>query len=205
MASEPIVPASLGLGLLFALSSATVLFRLEDMWALRPRPVALAATLGAALADALLIAIGGWLGWQIGVIVATPRPAGTVAVALFAALAATTLLDHWRTRGARGGGEAELPDRPAAALRSFAWAELLAPRQAILAAALVLAWPGCWRSGGAGVFIAVTVVATGAWRLLWAMDGRGRRRKWGSRAIPEAVTILTVGALVGIAVAALPR
>lgn len=205
MDPKTITLAGLGVGLVLALSSDTVLYLLEALWRRRSRSVAVAATVGAAVGDSLLIAIGGWFGWQIVTIVASPGTLASVAVGLFAGLAGKALLSHLLF-GVKGvPGDAELPARPAPTLGRFMLIELLMPTPAILTAGVVVAWPQLWAAGTAGPFVVAVVLGSFVWRVVWATDGGGRRQKWGSRAIPEAVTILTVGLLAGMAVWAMPR
>ena len=200
-----IVIAGLSLGLLLSLSSDTVLFLLEALWVRRSRSVAVAATLGAAVGDTVLIAVGGWLGWQIVTTVESPGTRATVAIGFFAGLAAKALLSRLLLSGTGIAGDGQLPVKPGPAFGRFVLVELLMPTPAILAAGVVVAWPQLWAAGTAGPFVGAVVLGGVVWRLQWAMDGRGRRRRWGSRAIPEAVAILTVGLLAGMAVWAMPR
>ena len=200
-----LVAAGFGLGLVLALSSDTLLYLVEALWLRRSRSVAVAATLGAAVGDSVLIAAGGWIGCQVVAVVESPGTRASLAIGLFVGLAAKALLSRVLF-GAKGvPGNAELPAGPGSAFGRCFLTELFMLTPAILAAGVVIAWPGLWAPGAAGPLVVAVVLGGVLWRLVWASDGRGRRRKWGSRAIPDAVTILTVGLLAGMAVWAMPR
>jgi hypothetical protein len=196
--------AGLVVGVAIALSADMVLVLVAAPWGRRPRPVALAAIGGAAIADVALVALGGWAGWLVVPFVADPDARATIAIGLFVGVAAKSavglLIGMWGVPA-----DAELPPRAVPTLARFALIELLAPTATLIAAGAVVAWPRTWAVGMAWTFVAGAVAGAAASRLGWAATERNRRGVRSARTVRRGLRLAAILLLAALSVGAMPR
>jgi hypothetical protein len=204
MGPAQIAGAGLVLGAIAAVVGDMILVLVAALWTRRSRRVALGAVAGAGLADAALIALGGWLGWGLVSVLGEPPTRATIAVGLFVGLAAKSLLGL--LIGAWGvPADAELPARPLPTLARFGAIGLLSPTTGVFTIAAVVAWPRIWAFGGGWALAVGMIVGAAAARLGWAATERNRRGTRSARVERQGLRIVAIVILAALAVGALPR